>query len=222
MRFTNLKKYTVISLILLYLSCVTITPADEYERVHGIEESLTNNKKQKSKKIRNTAQSKIVEAALKSCDMAYVEKLNFSGKKFNNDCSGLIYGIFWEADIDLVSYIVDEKGNGVRRLYSALKKKGLIHKEKHPKPGDLIFWDNTYGQWGSNPLSHIGVVISVDDNGNIEYVHNNTYLGAIRKERMNLYKPHENRPTNNYMRYDNNYKKTAGELFNSFGSAWKL
>lgn len=167
-------------------------------------------------------QQKIVDAALYSCEIGYGKKLNFKGKKFNNDCSGLIYGIFWASDIDLQSKIMKETGNGVARLYKVMDKNDLIHKRKLPSPGDLIFWSNTYGRWGSKPLSHIGVVVSVEKDGSIEFVHNNTYLGAIRKESMNLYRPHETMPVNHYMRYDSTYKKTAAELFDSFGMAWKL
>lgn len=215
MRYTNIKKFIVTSFVLLSFSCITITPAAEYEREHNIEKS-------KPKVTKNENQNKLVNAALRAVAMEYSGTLKFSGRSFSNDCSGLIYGIFWEADIDIISHIIDEKGNGVKRLYTALNKKGLIHRNKYPEPGDLVFWDNTYGTWGSNALSHIGIVVSVDNKGNIEYVHNNTYLGAIRKERMNLFKPKETRPVNNYMRYDDKYQKTAGELFNAFGSAWKL
>lgn len=207
MLFTSIKKYIVISVVLISFSCITYTPDPDYNaRINNV----------------NNKQDIIVNAALKACNMKYTDTFIFSGKNFNNDCSGLIYGIFWEAEIDLLNIIINEKGNGVKRIHSILSKKNLIHKNKIPNPGDLIFWDNTYGDWGNNPLSHIGIVVSADSNGNIEYVHNNTYLGEIRKERMNLYLPHEKRPTNNYMRYDSIYKKTAGELFNSFGMAWKL
>ncbi len=167
-------------------------------------------------------QEAIITAALKACKMNYSDKLTFDNREFYNDCSGLIYGIFWESGIDLVSVISKESGNGVKRLYSSMSKKNLIHTNKLPNPGDLIFWNNTYGSWGKKPLSHIGIVVSVKKDGSIEYVHNNTYLGEIRKESMNLYRPHDNRPINNYMRYDAKYKKTAAELFDSFGMAWKL
>lgn len=170
-----------------------------------------------------TKQQTLVDAALQATNMGYPNKLTFNGRKFPNDCSGLIYGIFWEAGIDLISAISTETGNGIQRLYKVADHNKLIHKEKLPNIGDLIFWNNTYGTWGRKPLSHAGIVVSVDKKtGQVEYVHNNTYLGSIRKESMNLFKPHENRPTNNYMRYDSKYKKTAAELFDSFGSMWKL
>lgn len=196
-------------------SCVSIKSINE-----------TNSSKKTTRPINNISysekQNKIVEAALEACNMKYANTLAFDNKSFTNDCSGLIYGIYWSAGVDLISEISSETGNGVRRLNKVMDKKNLLHTKKLPNPGDLIFWNNTYGSWGKNPLSHIGIVVSVDNKGNIEYVHNNTYLGAIKKESMNLYKPHENRPINNYMRYDSKYKKTSAELFDSFGMAWKL
>ena len=71
-------------------------------------------------------------------------------------------------------------------------------------------------------MSHAGVVIDVDkSSGDITYIHNNTYLGKIQKDKMNLFSP-QNKDLNSYMRYDSKYKKTAGELFDSFGMAWRL
>lgn len=201
----NIRKFTANKSLLLSIILLILTSCST---VNYTELSVT--------------QEKIVSAALQSCSKEYSETLDFNGKKFRNDCSGLIYGIFWSSGIDLQSEILNERGNGVRRLHSVMKKRGLIHKRRYPSPGDLIFWSNTYGTWGSKPLSHIGIVVSVDSRGNIEYVHNNTYLGAITKERMNLFTPKEKMPINNYMRYDKVYKKTAAELFDSFGMAWKL
>ncbi len=210
-KYTIIKRSLLITISTLLLSCVSVNSLQYEENVtNGGFSSLTDK------------QIKIVEAALKSCKMGYPDVLTYKNRQFSNDCSGLIYGIFWEADIDLQSEIMNETGNGVTRLYKVMDKYDLIHKKKLPNPGDLVFWNNTYGEWGKKPLSHIGIIISVDNDGNIEYVHNNTYLGEIRKESMNLYRPHEKRPINNYMRYDSVYKKTSGELFDSFGMAWKL
>lgn len=193
-------------MLTLFLNSCTSTYAFNYDETSDLTQS----------------QQKIVQAALYSTELGYGRSLKFKDKSFSNDCSGLIYGIFYASDIDLQSKIIKETGNGVTRLYKVMDKQELIHKRMLPSPGDLIFWSNTYGKWGTKPLSHIGVVVSVEKDGNIEFVHNNTYLGAIRKERMNLYKPHETMPVNHYMRYDRVYKKTAAELFDSFGMAWRL
>lgn len=241
MQCMNTRKYTTIKSAIIFLFIATLTSCTstyyqefyraETEKLKSLpeesapdmEEEVLNTKEDLKKYTRLTKkQKKIVEAALNSCYMKYSDTLKFKNKKFVNDCSGLIYGIFWESDIDLIAEASKEKGSGVKRVYNVLNKKSLIHKQKLPNPGDIIFWNNTYGSWGNKPLSHIGVVVSVDNDGNIEYVHNNTFIGAIKKESMNLYRPQEKSPVNSYMRYDSSYKKTAGELFDSFGMAWKL
>ncbi len=210
---TNKPLYVILISITL-ISCVSIG--------NNISETFASESASTGKELTKT-QAILVDSALEACDIGYPGTLKFDNKSFSNDCSGLIYGIFWTAGIDLISAISSEQGNGVKRIYSVLDKKNLIHKNKLPNPGDLVFWNNTYGTWKKNPLSHIGIIVSVDEKtGSIDYVHNNTYLGEIRRETMNLYKPHDKRPVNNYMRYDAKYKKTAGELFDSFGMAWKL
>lgn len=200
---------------LIFNSCVTTVTTDRPTSAKMME--------RKEESITTPLQNSIVQAALDATKLGYPTSLTINNRDFNNDCSGLIYGLFWAAEIDLIKEISKESGNGVKRLYKVMEKKGLLHWNKIPNPGDLIFWSNTYGTWGKNPLSHIGIVVSSDPKtGQIEYVHNNTYLGEIRKESMNLYKPHEKRPVNNYMRYDSRYKKTAAELFEAFGMAWAL
>lgn len=219
----NIKRSITTKLTLLILSTVFFSSCVSYQMMMEDKpsESKLPTKDIQTKEL-SKRQSLVVQAALDACNKSYTEKLNFDNKSFTNDCSGLIYGIYWSAGIDLISAISSESGNGVKRIHSLLDKKNLIHKKKIPEPGDLIFWSNTYGTWGGNPLSHIGIVVSVDKRGNIEYVHNNTYLGQIKKESMNLYRPKELAPINNYMRYDSKYKKTSGELFDSFGALWKL
>ena len=212
--YITIKKLYVLLFSMTLMSCVSTG--------NNLSVSFKSDSPSTGQNLTKTQQI-LIDSALEACNMGYPATLKFNNRSFSNDCSGLIYGIFWSGGIDLISAISSEKGNGVKRIHSLLDTKKLIHKNKKPNPGDLVFWSNTYGTWGKNPLSHIGIIVSVDETtGSIDYVHNNTYLGEIRRETMNLYKPHEKRPVNNYMRYDSKYKKTAGELFNSFGMAWKL
>ncbi|QEN04838.1 hypothetical protein EW093_09020 [Thiospirochaeta perfilievii] len=118
-------------------SCITIQSVEEVER------GTVNNLSKRQKLL--------VSAALDACDLSYNDTLTFKSKEFNNDCSGLINGIFWAAGVDLLKETSSETGNGVKRIHSLLKKKGLLHKNKLPNEGDLIFWSNTYGSWGTTP-----------------------------------------------------------------------
>jgi hypothetical protein len=111
---------------------------------------------------------------------------------FSYDCSGTILAVFAHAGIYLVDLFGSYTGNGVARLYGIATDYELLHKRVLPDPGDLIFWDNTYdrnedGEW-NDPLTHAGLVISVSDDGTVEYLHHN-YRRGIVTARMNLLEP---------------------------------
>ena len=105
------------------------------------------------------------------------------GQKFNSDCSGLIYGLYSAAGIDLQSAVARYKGDGVKRIYQLMDENGLLYYAWVPVPGDLIFWDNTYDKNGdgreNDYLTHIGVVVSVEDDGQISYIHYHTGRGIM-------------------------------------------
>ncbi len=158
------------------------------------------------------------------------------GKSFRLDCTGVVQAVYWGAGIDLESPLAAYTGNGVARLYSFLDDRGLVTKGSEPRPGDLIFWDNTYDHNGNgrvdDPLTHVGMVVSVRDNGDLEYIHHN-YRRGIILEKMNprtpdIYSRVENGKTvvvNSPMRmrgspeYD---KVLSGELVRAWGQAYLL
>jgi len=125
------------------------------------------------------------------------------GKTFPNDCTGVVRAAYWYAGIDLAKDFSKYTGNGVTRIYKTLKAKNLLYITNTPVPGDIIFWDNSYdrnedGEW-NDPLTHTGIVVSVSDDGQIEYVHAN-YRKGIVIEYMNLADP------------DTNTKKVKGKI----------
>lgn len=118
--------------------------------------------------------------------------MNVGGRRFNYDCSGTILAIYYHAGIDLLPEFHRQGGNGVRRLYAIAADHRLLYAPKLPTPGDVIFWDNTYdrngdGMW-NDELTHAGIVVSVSEGGQVEYVHHN-YRRGIVMERMNLLEP---------------------------------
>lgn len=159
-----------------------------------------------------------------------------NGKRFPGDCSGLIYGIYSAADIDLRSYLGKYTGNGVKRIYQLMDEYGLLYYAWVPVPGDLIFWDNTYDKNGdgreNDYLTHIGVVVSVEEDGQISYIHYHTGRG-IMIEKMNLLKPDVVTETvngktvvrNSFMRATNapkSARRLAGELCRNFAMGYAL
>jgi hypothetical protein len=111
---------------------------------------------------------------------------------YSYDCSGTILTIFARAGIYLVDLFPRYTGNGVARIHGIAADYGLLHDRNLPEPGDVVFWDNTYdrngdGDW-NDPLTHAGVVIGVDEDGTVEYVHHNYRRGIVTAS-MNLLDP---------------------------------
>lgn len=117
------------------------------------------------------------------------DELKVNGRTFNLDCTGVILAAYWGAGYDLMPYFNREEGNGVRRLHDTAKNRGKLFTRTLPEPGDIIFWDDTYdmnedGRWG-DLYTHNGIVVAVEPNGQVTYIHHNYSLGIVMA-RMNL------------------------------------
>jgi len=120
------------------------------------------------------------------------KELIIRGKRFNMDCTGTVLAIYYYAGIDLARDFNKYTGNGVTRLYKSLEAEELLYDTRYPVTGDIIFWDNTYdrnedGKW-NDPLTHVGMVMNVSADGDVEYVHLNYHKGIIVED-MNLRHP---------------------------------
>jgi CHAP domain len=160
------------------------------------------------------------------------QRLSVNGEKYRADCTGTIQAIYAFAGIDLRTPMESYSGNGVTRLNSYLKEKGLLYSTRTPSPGDLVFWDNTYdrngdGLW-NDPLTHVGMVVAVSDEGTISYVHHN-YRRGIVLAHMNLQKPDTvtagDRELNSAMRMRDGkvYPRwLSSHLYRELGKGWEL
>jgi hypothetical protein len=114
------------------------------------------------------------------------------GRRFNNDCTGLVLAIYWYAGIDLARDFNRFTGGDVERIYKTLQREDLLYSNTRPLVGDIIFWDNTYDHnedaFADDPLSHVGMVTGVDPDGTISYIHYHITRGIII-EHMNLDAP---------------------------------
>ena len=154
-------------------------------------------------------------------------RLSVEGRRYNFDCSGTILAAYHQAGVDLYPEFQRHSGNGVRRLY-AIAETYPVAGAAAIAPGDLIFWDNTYdrnnnGAW-DDPLTHAGIVVSVDPDGTISYVHHN-YRRGIVVEQMNLAEPH-NLENNSPMRMrgepNSRGRWLSSHLFRSGGRPYML
>jgi hypothetical protein len=156
-----------------------------------------------------------------------------NGRAFVLDCIGTVSAIYYGVGIDVQRDFSRYNGNGVSRLYQSMQALGSLHADRYPRPGDVIFWDNTWdangdGNRENDPRTHAGIVLSVDDDGTIRYVHEHVRKGVI-VEAMNLLRPGDyygpqGRIINNALalnsgisRTDNPARWTSGSLFDAFG-----
>jgi hypothetical protein len=96
---------------------------------------------------------------------------------------------YYAAGNDLTAEFTKYTGNGVQRLYEMAAANRQAYKNRLPSPGDVIIWDNTYDRDGNkrwdDEYTHTGIVVGVDPDGQITYVHHN-YAQGIVAARMNL------------------------------------
>ncbi len=103
---------------------------------------------------------------------------------FRDDCSGFVCAALDRAGTSV-------SGN-TASMWADAQREGRVHHRKRPDPGDLAFFDDTHDRNGNgrmdDPLTHIGVVVSVDQDGTILVAHAGTSKGRSTL-RMNLRHP---------------------------------
>ncbi len=166
----------------------------------------------------------------------YGEYVEINGKNFMLDCVGTVSAIYYSVGLDIRKYFNNYQGGGVTRLFKTLKEKNVLHKNKLPEVGDLIFWDNTWDRngdkiLGNDLLTHAGMVVKIDEDETIHYLHANCYYGIVI-EFMNLkrpteYKDENGKIINSPLYIYSSFKKhpehwLSGDLFNQYGCVLKV
>lgn len=156
--------------------------------------------------------------------------IQVQGKRISYDCAGVARAIYLEHGIDLYeSSTSNPKANGVRLIHDHISRHGKFHKGPAVRPGDLVFFDNTWDYNGdgivNDPLTHVGIVERQEPDGTVIFI--SRVAGAIERYRMNLalprvHKTAEGRILNDYIRrkdiadsFSTGY--LTGELFSGFG-----
>lgn len=160
-----------------------------------------------------------------------------NGRTFILDCIGTVSAAYWNSSFDIQKDFPKYPGNGVNRLYLSVKNWAALHMLKEPKPGDIIFWSNTYdrnenGNLTDDGLTHAGIVVKIERDGTVHYLHESYSRGVVIAY-FNLLHPTEPRSPdgkiwNSPMYLGSNYDKTtnpphwlSGDLWSSFGNAGK-
>jgi hypothetical protein len=153
------------------------------------------------------------------------------GRRIAYDCAGVTRAIYLQHGIDLYESGVNEPtANGVRLIYTYVRQHGRLHQGPVAKPGDLVFFNNTWDRNGdgvsNDPLTHVGVVERVEKDGTVVFI--SRVAEAVQRYRLNLALPHvhktaDGRVLNDYMRRkqpndSDNIQRLTGELFAFFGT----
>jgi hypothetical protein len=127
-------------------------------------------------------------------------------RTFPADCSGYVAAVLFRSGIDVYRGATELqiRGNGVRLLHHHLLRYGTLFDREEPRPGDLVFFSNTYDanrdRKPNDPLTHVGIVERIEGDGTIVFLHQ--LRGRVRRDFMNL-------------KQAERHKSDAGETLNS-------
>lgn len=95
-------------------------------------------------------------------------ELRWRGRRYSMKCTSLVQAIY-----DKLDWQGFRLSGSVGDLHARCSSKGWL--VETPEAGDLVFFDNT---WDANrnrevddPLTHVGVVVAVESDGRVRYVH---------------------------------------------------
>ena len=142
-------------------------------------------------------------------------------KKVNFDCSGFVAAVYFTA-IEKPSI---KLSGSTANIFYLLSKENKIYKNTLPNIGDIIFFDGTTSY--DKKLTHSGIVIDVDEDETITYIHSSTSKGPILGY-MNLKYPDlarkDGKVINSYLRRGKRSSGTdslASYCFNSYGTIFE-
>jgi hypothetical protein len=150
--------------------------------------------------------------------------LDLDGRRFSNDCVGFVRLVYAANGIDVSATPSRRGDNGVTAIYAFTQSHGLLH-QAAPRPGDLVFFRDTYDRNGdgvlNDGLTHIGIVDFTYPDGTVEVIHR-VSRGVVRY-RMNVDHPldrtRDGRVINDFLRRDRDgHSVTAGTLFAAYGT----
>lgn len=155
-------------------------------------------------------------------------------KNFRNDCSGFTRRIYSKFNIELFRLPKNELRslngkwlNGVELIWKYCKRHGKTFIRKAPKIGDLVFFDNTHDR-NKNGLyddyfTHVGIVVKIDKDKTIHYIHKAS--NGIRISKLNMKyenkRKHGKKEVNSYLRRRGKHRLSS-QLVRGFGSIFLI
>ncbi len=211
--------------LLLEIFMSTFLYANTYNYNKEYEENIKNNSKPLTVEEQNLVRDDIVKWASLYLEKGYKYKekvtltneLKKEEKRFIFDCSGFIAAVFWSADISIFEKQASLSQTGTTTIYNTLKRFNKIYKST-PSKGDVIFFNRTTK--AEKPLSHVGLVVDVNENGTVTFIHAGSRgltKGYINLNYPDLYRTN-NVIFNSYIRAHVGDKGLTSKCFDSFGT----
>ena len=163
-----------------------------------------------------------------------------NGPAVRVDCSGFVRAVFRSIGLDVFAQgspaVRQRHGNGVGLLLWFNESHGAFWPREGPAegyavtplPGDIVYFHDTYDRNRNrrydDRFTHVGLVESVSGDGTVTFLHAAGHV--VRRERMNLRRPHVAREggevVNHPVRYRTRWERPgdprlASELFAGFG-----
>lgn len=155
MHFKHL--FIVVCLLVLIASCKS-TSAVATSKKNDDNTNFSKNT------IRKT--EKLIDDLITTAKENLGAKYKYAGtSKTGYDCSGLVYSVFKKFDILLPRNSFEQ---------SKIGQPLQLQKEK-PKKGDLIFFTTN----NSKKINHVGIITSVKNEEEIDFIHSSTSKGVI-------------------------------------------
>jgi cell wall-associated NlpC family hydrolase len=140
-------------------------------------------------------------------DAAGLSSVRQLSRSANDDCSGFVRTIYSREGVELSALPARPGENGVTYIHRVAAARRALR--TRPRPGDLVFFRNTYRKG----LSHVGIVDSVRGS-EVTFVHR-AGKGIVRS-RLDLRRPHA-RARNDVLRRGPR-PALAGELLAGFAA----
>lgn len=167
------------------------------------------------------------EISARAARLVGVPSLRAVDRSVPDDCTGIVRHVYAREGIDLMKGEHRAGEGGVTHIYENARRRGAVHR-KRPRPGDLVFFRETYDRnrdgRRNDGLTHIGVVERVEPDGVVLFIHRGGK--GIARARLFLPEPetHRRKGTrevlNDYLRRASRTDRAylTGELFVGYAS----
>ena len=155
------------------------------------------------------------------------KQVRVGGKTWPADCTGFVEAVYAQAGVSFRG-AAKAGDNGVTAFYRYASAQGRVYTKGKPRPGDLVFFRETYDRnkdgRRNDGLTHVGLVDEVATDGTVVVIHR-VSRGVVRY-RMNLAKPSLRKDPrtgvvlNDMLRVPKGKKMPVltGQLFAAYGS----